>query len=228
MLRNALLPIVTVIGYQFGTLLGGAVLTETVFGWPGMGQLLVDALFARDYPVVQGIVLTFAVLFILVNLGRGPAVRRDRPANPLRVSPALGLARACRGAARGRRRSALPHTPAARDSVVRASSAWRAALQPQPRRRGRPAHPVPVRRARAGRAAGDAYDPEQTQLDQKLLEPSAAHLLGTDHLGRDILARLAYGARFSLLIGFAAVSVGLVIGVPLGAICAASTAAGST
>jgi peptide/nickel transport system permease protein len=63
------------------------------------------------------------------------------------------------------------------------------------------------------------YDPEQTRLDQKLLEPSAAHLLGTDHLGRDILARLAYGARFSLLIGFAAVSVGLVIGVPLGTLC---------
>jgi peptide/nickel transport system permease protein len=67
-LRNGLLPIVTVIGLQFGTLLGGAVLTETVFGWPGMGQLLVDALFARDYPVVQGIVLTFSALFILVNL----------------------------------------------------------------------------------------------------------------------------------------------------------------
>jgi peptide/nickel transport system permease protein len=67
-LRNALLPIVTVVGHQFGTLLGGAVLTETVFGWPGMGQLLVDALFARDYPVVQGIVLTFSALFILVNL----------------------------------------------------------------------------------------------------------------------------------------------------------------
>jgi peptide/nickel transport system permease protein/oligopeptide transport system permease protein len=68
-LRNAMLPIVTVVGHQFGTLLGGAVLTETVFGWPGMGQLLVDALFARDYPVVQGIVLTFSALFILVNLG---------------------------------------------------------------------------------------------------------------------------------------------------------------
>jgi ABC-type dipeptide/oligopeptide/nickel transport system permease subunit len=63
------------------------------------------------------------------------------------------------------------------------------------------------------------YDPEQTELDQKLLEPSAAHLLGTDHLGRDILARLAYGARYSMLIGFAAVSVGLVIGVPLGTLC---------
>src|SRR5207302_6133144 len=67
-LRNALIPIITAVGLQFGALLGGAVLTETVFGWPGMGQLLVDALFARDYPVVQGIVLTFSALFILVNL----------------------------------------------------------------------------------------------------------------------------------------------------------------
>jgi peptide/nickel transport system permease protein len=63
------------------------------------------------------------------------------------------------------------------------------------------------------------YDPEQTHLEQKLLEPSPAHLLGTDHLGRDILARLAYGGRYSLFIGFAAVTVGLIIGVPLGAIC---------
>jgi peptide/nickel transport system permease protein len=62
------------------------------------------------------------------------------------------------------------------------------------------------------------YDPEQMRLDQKLLEPSTAHLLGTDHLGRDILARLAYGARFSLVMCFAAVAVGVLIGVPLGAI----------
>lgn len=62
------------------------------------------------------------------------------------------------------------------------------------------------------------YDPEQTQLDQTLLEPNPAHVLGTDHLGRDILARLAYGGRASLLIGFAAVSVGLLIGVPLGTV----------
>ena len=62
------------------------------------------------------------------------------------------------------------------------------------------------------------YDPEQMRLDQKLLAPSPAHVLGTDHLGRDILARLAYGARSSLLICVAAVGVGVLIGVPLGAI----------
>ncbi|PSQ40069.1 ABC transporter permease [Halobacteriales archaeon SW_5_70_135] len=66
--RNALIPVVTVIGIQFGTLLGGAVLTETVFGIGGMGRLIVDAIGASDYPVVQGAVLTFALLFTLVNL----------------------------------------------------------------------------------------------------------------------------------------------------------------
>ncbi|MBS1253417.1 MAG: Glutathione transport system permease protein GsiC [Anaerolineales bacterium] len=67
-LKNALIPVITVIGLQFGALLGGAVLTETVFGWPGMGRLLVDSIFARDYPMVQGIVLIFSFLFVAVNL----------------------------------------------------------------------------------------------------------------------------------------------------------------
>lgn len=67
-LRNALIPIITAVGLQFGALLGGAVLTETVFGWPGLGQLLVESIFARDYPMVQGIVLVFSGLFILTNL----------------------------------------------------------------------------------------------------------------------------------------------------------------
>jgi peptide/nickel transport system permease protein len=67
-LKNALIPIVTVVGLQFGTLLGGAVLTESVFGWPGMGLLLVESIFSRDYAMVQGIVLVFSSLFILTNL----------------------------------------------------------------------------------------------------------------------------------------------------------------
>jgi ABC-type dipeptide/oligopeptide/nickel transport system permease subunit len=62
------------------------------------------------------------------------------------------------------------------------------------------------------------YNPEENHLEDALRDPSAVHWLGTDHLGRDILARLVYGARFSLVIGFAAVGLGLVIGVPLGAV----------
>ena len=67
--RNAMIPVVTVIGIQFGSLLGGAVLTETVFGIGGIGTLLVRAIEVGDYPVVQGTVLAFAFLFTLVNLG---------------------------------------------------------------------------------------------------------------------------------------------------------------
>ncbi|MFO7772663.1 MAG: ABC transporter permease [Dehalococcoidia bacterium] len=67
-LKNALIPVVTVIGLQMGILLGGAVLTEIVFAWPGIGRLLVNALLARDYPVIQGVVLVIAAMFILVNL----------------------------------------------------------------------------------------------------------------------------------------------------------------
>jgi peptide/nickel transport system permease protein len=67
-MRNAVLPLVTVIGLQFGTLLGGAVLTETVFGLPGMGTMLVDSIFGRDYPVVQGFTLMIALIFVFVNL----------------------------------------------------------------------------------------------------------------------------------------------------------------
>ena len=67
-LRNALLPVMTVIGLQFGSLLGGAVVTETVFAWPGVGRLLVDSIFFRDYPVVQGLVLMFGTTFVLINL----------------------------------------------------------------------------------------------------------------------------------------------------------------
>src|SRR5690606_4541498 len=66
--RNALIPIVTLLGIQFGEVLGGVVVTETVFSWPGIGKLTVDAIFARDYPVVQGAVLFTAGLFVLINL----------------------------------------------------------------------------------------------------------------------------------------------------------------
>ncbi|RNJ27084.1 ABC transporter permease [Halosegnis longus] len=67
--RNAMIPVITVIGIQFGSLLGGAVLTETVFAIQGIGGLLVEAIRVGDYPIVQGTVLTFAFLFTLVNLG---------------------------------------------------------------------------------------------------------------------------------------------------------------
>lgn len=67
-LRNALVPVVTVVGLQFGSLLTGAILTETIFGWPGLGRLLIQAIRLRDFPLVQGSVLLIAVTYVAVNL----------------------------------------------------------------------------------------------------------------------------------------------------------------
>jgi peptide/nickel transport system permease protein len=67
-MKNAFLPIITVVGLQFGGLLAGAILTETIFSWPGMGRLVVNRILARDYPSVQGSVLAIALVFVFVNL----------------------------------------------------------------------------------------------------------------------------------------------------------------
>jgi dipeptide transport system permease protein len=68
-LRNALIPVVTTIGLQVGVLLTGAILTETIFSWPGIGKWLVDSIFRRDYQAVQGGLLLIALMVMLVNLG---------------------------------------------------------------------------------------------------------------------------------------------------------------
>jgi len=67
-LRNAAIPVLTVIGLQIGALLGGAVITESVFAWPGMGKLIVDAIFFRDFPVVQTVLILSATVFVVINL----------------------------------------------------------------------------------------------------------------------------------------------------------------
>jgi peptide/nickel transport system permease protein len=67
-LKNALIPVITIIGLQFGHLLEGAVIVEVIFAWPGMGRLMVDSIFARDLPVIQGCVLFISVIFVLTNL----------------------------------------------------------------------------------------------------------------------------------------------------------------
>jgi peptide/nickel transport system permease protein len=66
--RNALIPILTILGLQFGTLLAGTIVTETIFSWPGIGRLAVTAIQARDYPLLQGCILLIAVSYVLVNL----------------------------------------------------------------------------------------------------------------------------------------------------------------
>jgi ABC-type dipeptide/oligopeptide/nickel transport system permease component len=67
-IRNALIPVVTMLGLQFGALLGGALVTETIFAWPGMGRLLIQAIYNRDYPLAQAAILWLALIFVAVNL----------------------------------------------------------------------------------------------------------------------------------------------------------------
>jgi ABC-type dipeptide/oligopeptide/nickel transport system permease component len=67
-LKNAAIPIVTVVGMQIGTLLGGAVVTETIFNWPGIGKLVIEAIWRRDYPIVQAVLLLSAFVFVVINL----------------------------------------------------------------------------------------------------------------------------------------------------------------
>ena len=67
-LRNALLPVITILGLQFGALLAGSIITETIFSWPGIGRLTIQAIVSRDYPLVQGCVMTIALAYVLINL----------------------------------------------------------------------------------------------------------------------------------------------------------------
>jgi peptide/nickel transport system permease protein len=67
-LRNCLIPLLTFVGLQFGDLLGGVVIVERVFNWPGMGSLAFDAISSRDYPVLQGTITVLALLIVLINL----------------------------------------------------------------------------------------------------------------------------------------------------------------
>ena len=80
-LRNALIPVITVIGLQVGVLLGGAILTETIFSWPGIGKWMVDSIFRRDYPSVQGGLMLIAAIVMIVNLLVDLTLRPDQSEN---------------------------------------------------------------------------------------------------------------------------------------------------
>ena len=85
-LRNSLIPLVTILGLQFGAVLTGAVITETIFAWPGVGRLLIQSISFRDYPLVQGCILLIAITYVTVNLAYRSPVRRARSAHSLRVA----------------------------------------------------------------------------------------------------------------------------------------------
>ena len=116
-LRNALIPTATLVGVQFGFLIGGTVLIETIFAWPGIGQLTLQAFQYRDFPLIQGIVLVYAVTVILSNLAVDVAYAFLNPARP----PGGVSARREREALGGRRDRAPPARPRAGRPRARAS-----------------------------------------------------------------------------------------------------------
>ena len=157
--RNALTPILTILGLQFGTLLAGAIVTETIFSWPGIGRLAVQAIESRDYPLLQGCILLIAVSYVVVNLVTDLVARwltRGCDSNE-------GLRDFLRQSGPGRWGFALTLLLV----VLAIAAPWIA-----------PA------------------DPTAQNLAARLLAPVAAHWMGTDELGRDVLSRILTAHAF--------------------------------
>ena len=164
----------TLLGLQFAQLLGGAVVTETIFAWPGIGRLVVEAIFDRDFPVVQGVVLVVSLIFVAVNMLVDLAYAALDPAHPLRGrvmrrDPVFWLSAAALGTSCSPRSS---------------PSAWR------------------------------PFGPDEQDVAKRCTPPGldSSHILGTDEVGRDILSRLIYGARVSLLVGVIAIGLSCPLG----------------
>ena len=227
MLRNAMLPVVTTIGLQTGLLLSGAVLTETVFAFAGIGQAIADAIVNRDYPVLQGFILIIAVMYVLVNLLVDISYGAHRPEGEgamttvgRKVDAGRAARRRCRAVERERRAAG--------------SEAFR-------RLRRNPVAIVGARPGaglRAGRDLRAAARPARPHDADLLLgevatglhprAPAPALPLGVDHLGRDELSRLIVGARQTLLVGVVSTSSGSSSGMTLGVPGRRRSAAGWT
>ncbi len=189
--RNALLPVVTTLAMVFSFLLGANVLVEKVFAWPGIGSYAVEALIASDFAPVQGFVLTMAVLVCAAEPRHRPGQPRDRPAGaaaherrrgaPLRRTPARHRQRC------GMSRYTLGENPVTLIAV--------------PAVRGLRAHRHP------GGTLVAPYDPLASDTMRALQAPRAAHLFGTDQLGRDILSRVLVATRLDLGIALASVAL---------------------
>ena len=185
--RNALIPILTILGLQFGTLLAGTIVTESIFSWPGIGRLAVQAIEARDYPLLQGCILLIAVSYVARESADRPGVRAGGPAGALRMT-ALWKAAArilCATAAPGRWGFALTLLLV----IVALAAPW---LAP--------------------------YNPIAQNLPARLAAPSSAHWMGTDQLGRDILSRILFGTRVSMLVSISVVFGAGIIGLAIGSL----------
>ena len=194
-LKNALVPTVTVAAIETGSLLGGNMVVETVFGWPGLGRLVVESIFVRNYPLVQAAVLLYAVTYVLLNFAGRRHLHAPQP--------------------EGGAVSAVPvPAPAERGRAGFAAAAWGCRASSRTACRWLPRSWSSSFVLAAAAAPWIApHDPYETDLLRRLQPPAWleggewAYLLGCDALGRDILSRIVYGARVSIFIGVVVVAL---------------------
>ena len=208
-IKNAAPPALAVIGLEFARLLGGSILVETVFSWPGTGFLLNSAIFMRDLPVVQGTVLGLAMFFVLTNVLVDILQMAVRPAFQTRP--------------RSRRSRAMT------DQRARAAGGGNAPTWVRRRRQllGRSGDAAVTRpgdvdlrrdphcdraRWRSSPPCSASKTLDKTSIVRRLKPPGTpGYPLGTDELGRDLLTRLIYGGRLSLLMGFMPVLIATLV-----------------
>ena len=195
-LRNALIPIITLGALEFGTLLSGAVLTEQVFTIPGFGKLIVDAVFNRDYAVVQGVVLFTATAYIVLNLVAdiAYAVVNPRHARPMSAVDTRARMRCGSGAGAMSTVIATPRVRAPR--VARPASSRPHLLRRLVRRRAAAFGLAVVAAFVAMAILAPLIAPVRSDRDELAAvrkAPSAAHWFGTDEIGRDVLSRVIFG-----------------------------------
>ena len=201
-LRNILIPIVTVIGLQFGALIAFAIVTESVFAWPGMGKLLIDSISVLDRPVIVAYLLVIVTLFIVINLRRRRAVLGARSARAADREQGMSAWRACPSRRRGRAPSRRRSGASSRDFLRESGRGVRA------------------RRCSASSCSlalfaplispQNPYDLAQLDVMDSRLPPGSpaptggTFWLGTDDQGRDMLSAIFYGLRISLGVGVVA------------------------
>jgi ABC-type dipeptide/oligopeptide/nickel transport system permease subunit len=215
-LRNALIPLATIWAIDFVLLLGGAVVTETIFAWPGLGRLLLAGIFQQDLNLTMGVVMFLAILVVIFNLITdllyGVLDPRSRSAASPRERSQGGGPRRCRGgdghgrAPRGHadRRRERPHRRARGHHLLvpqlRASDLG--PLQAPPASRWWPPWSSCSSPSRSWRVPGSrpGASDRSTRRPSAAARPSLEHPFGTDHIGRDLMARTFQGGRFSLRI----------------------------
>jgi peptide/nickel transport system permease protein len=205
--RNALLPVITLAAIQLGTLLGGAVITESVFGLPGVGRYVIDAIRNRDYPIVQAVIVLIAGIYVILNLLVDLIYGwvDPRPAFLEQVTMAAAAA-------------ATAASPL--DLSVPRRSGWAHGLRSFIRRK-----PLGVIGAvmllcmvfvAVTAPLLAPFNPLEFHASDAVQPPNSTYKLGTDEKGRDILSRIMYGAQISLKVGVIAVGLGTTFGLVVG------------